>query len=492
MTIEKVLIANRGEIAVRVIRTLRKDGVASVALFHELDRNSPYVLMADEAVELTGQSPVASYLDIAQVITACKNTGANAVHPGFGFLSENAEFARKLEAEGIIFIGPTPEAIAAMGDKVVSKKIASEAGVSTVPGLIDCVADAQRAVEVAADIGYPVMLKASAGGGGKGMRIATNEEECREFFERTTREAKSGFGDGRIFVEKFVSPARHIEIQVLADAHGNVVHLGERECSIQRRHQKVIEEAPSPFIDEKTRMQMGAQAVSLAKSVGYRSAGTVEFIVDGEQNFYFLEMNTRLQVEHPVTEMVTGIDIVREQLRIASGEPLGYGQEQIDFRGHAVECRIYAENADEGFTPATGELLVYREPSGEGIRIDSGITNGSEISSAFDPMLAKLIAYGSDRAEAISKARVALKEFVLLGVTTNTAYLERVLAHECFKAGDFHTGFLEEKVEALTKKAPSCVELAIVVAAAALSDPGFTDSRYVTAPHLAAIGEWSN
>jgi propionyl-CoA carboxylase alpha chain len=351
-------------------------GIPSVAVHHAIDAKSRAVREADEAVELVGTPPVAAYLDIAAIVQACRRTGADAVHPGFGFLSEKAQFAEALAAAGITFIGPRPHAMRAMGDKIASKRLAQEAKVLTVPGYTGEVEGAEHAVQIAREIGYPVMLKASAGGGGKGMRLAFDDGECREGFARATGEAQASFGDARVFIERFIERPRHIEIQVLGDAHGNLVHLGERECSIQRRHQKVIEEAPSPFLDEKTRRAMGAQAVALARAVDYQSAGTVEFIVDPERNFYFLEMNTRLQVEHPVTELVTGLDIVAEQIRIARGEPLGYGQDDIRLSGHAIECRLYAEDADAGFLPATGRLHLLRLPQGAGIRVDHGLREG--------------------------------------------------------------------------------------------------------------------
>ena len=485
----KVLVANRGEIAVRIVRTLRKLGIASVVVHHAIDAGSPAVRDADEAVELVGEPPVAAYLDVAQIVAACHATGADAVHPGFGFLAENADFAEALAAEGIVFVGPRPPAMRAMGDKIESKRLARQAGVPTLPGSDGAVADVEAAVAAADAIGYPVLLKASAGGGGKGMRIAHDPDDCRDAFARASAEALASFGDGRIFVERLIQRPRHIEVQVLADGHGNVVALGERECSIQRRYQKVIEEAPSPFVDAETRRAMGEQAVALARAVDYVSAGTVEMIVDEERNFYFLEMNTRLQVEHPVTELVTGIDIVAEQLRIAGGEELGYGQDDVRLDGHAIECRVYAEDADAGFVPATGPLLLVRFPSDPGVRVDHGVLEGQEVSSAFDPMIAKVAVHAPTRAEAVALARRAMRETVLLGTITNTAYLERVLAHPAFAAGDTHTGFLDEHAEALRPVPPTEDEERVLLAAAALASPRFDRRHAVPAP-LAAMGDW--
>ncbi len=386
----KILIANRGEIACRVIRTARDMGIATVAVYSDADAGSLAVQMADEAIHI-GPSPAAeSYLIAEKILEAVRQSGAEAVHPGYGFLSENADFARTLEAEGIAFIGPPPDAIAAMGDKIESKKLADAAGVSTVPGHMGIIADDTEAVKIAREVGYPVMIKASAGGGGKGMRIAASDDEVIEGFRSAQNEARSSFGDDRIFIEKFVEEPRHIEIQVLADSHGNVIHLGERECSIQRRHQKVIEEAPSPFLDEVTRQAMGEQACALSRAVGYRSAGTVEFIVDKNRNFYFLEMNTRLQVEHPVTEMITGLDLVEQMIRVADGEALSIKQEDVTVNGWAIEARVYAEDPSRNFLPAIGRLARYRAPAEDGVtvRIDTGVGEGSEISMFYDPMIA--------------------------------------------------------------------------------------------------------
>ncbi|MBO6805132.1 MAG: acetyl-CoA carboxylase biotin carboxylase subunit, partial [Thalassospira sp.] len=400
----KILIANRGEIACRVIKSARKMGIKTVAVYSDADKAALHVQMADEAVRIGPAPSNQSYLIIENIIEACKSTGAEAVHPGYGFLSENQAFAKALDAAGIAFIGPPNGAIAAMGDKITSKKIAADAGVSTVPGYMGVIKDTEEAIKIANDIGYPVMLKASAGGGGKGMRIARNDAECREGFERATSEAASSFGDDRVFVEKFVEEPRHIEIQVLADKHGNAIYLGERECSIQRRHQKVVEEAPSPFIDPATRKAMGEQAVALARAVDYCSAGTVEFIVDKDKNFYFLEMNTRLQVEHPVTELVTGQDLVEWMIKIADGEKLTLKQDDVKLTGWAMETRVYAEDPFREFLPSTGRLVRYQPPAeSDTVRVDTGVYEGGEISMFYDPMVAKLITYGENRDQAIGE-----------------------------------------------------------------------------------------
>jgi acetyl-CoA carboxylase biotin carboxylase subunit len=485
----KVLVANRGEIAVRILQTLRELGVPGVAVYHAEDADGRAVREADEAVELTGDTPVGAYLNVDGIVEACRRTGATAVHPGFGFLSENAAFAEALADAGIVFVGPPPAAIRAMGDKIESKRLAAAAGVPTLPGSEDAVGDAEEAVAEADRIGYPVLLKASAGGGGKGMRIARDAAECREAFERASGEATASFGDGRVFVERFVERPRHIEVQVLADAHGNTIHLGERECSIQRRYQKVIEESPSPFIDEATRHEMGERAVALARAVGYVSAGTVEMIVDTERRFYFLEMNTRLQVEHPVTELVTGIDIVAEQLRAAGGEPLSIGQDDVRLRGHAIECRIYAEDADAGFIPATGRLSLVRFPAGEGVRVDHGVIEGQPVTASFDPMIAKLAVHAPTREAAIERARDALARTVLLGTITNTAFLERVLAQPAFADGDTHTGFLDEHAAALVPPPLDAHVERCLIAGAALASPRF-DRRLAAPEPLATMGAW--
>ena len=442
---KKILIANRGEIACRVIRTCRRLGIATVAVHSDVDQLALHVRMADEAVAIGGAAAADSYLVADRIIAAARSTGAGAVHPGYGFLSEKAEFAAALEAAGIAFIGPGPAAIAAMGDKIESKKLAHAAGVSTVPGHLDVIADEAEAVAIARSIGYPVMIKASAGGGGKGMRIARSDAEAEEGFRSARSEARSSFADDRVFIEKYVEEPRHIEIQVLADAHGNVIHLGERECSIQRRHQKVIEEAPSPFLDEATRQAMGAQAVALARAVGYRSAGTVEFIVDRDRNFYFLEMNTRLQVEHPVTEEVTGLDLVEEMIRVAAGEPLRLRQEDVCLSGWAIEARVYAEDPYRNFLPSIGRVVRYRPPEGEGIRVDTGIYEGAEISMHYDPMIAKLVASGPDRETATARLAAALDAYEIAGVTHNVGFLSAVLSRPRFASGRLTTNYIAEE-----------------------------------------------
>ena len=441
---KKILIANRGEIACRIIRTARRMGIATVAVYSEADAEALHVREADEAVPIGPAPSAESYLRIDRMVEACRNTGAGAVHPGYGFLSERAEFAAALAEAGIVFIGPPPEAIATMGDKIQSKKLAHEAGISTVPGHLDTIPDAEQAVKIAREIGYPVMIKASAGGGGKGMRIARSDAELRDGFRGAQSEARSSFGDDRVFLEKYIEQPRHIEIQVLGDGHGNIVHLGERECSIQRRHQKVIEEAPSPFLDTATRAAMGAQAVGLARAVGYRSAGTVEFIVDRDRNFYFLEMNTRLQVEHPVTELVTGLDLVELMIRIAADEKLPFGQDEVKHQGWAIEARVCAEDPQRNFLPSIGRLVRYRPPRGEGIRIDSGVYEGSEISLYYDPMIAKLIAHGADRDEAIDRLLDALDGFYVSGVRHNIAFLAALAGSERFREGALSTDLIAE------------------------------------------------
>ncbi|RRN75239.1 acetyl-CoA carboxylase biotin carboxylase subunit [Agrobacterium deltaense] len=449
--IKKILIANRGEIACRVIKTAKKMGIATVAVYSDADANALHVRQADEAVHIGPAPSSQSYIVIDRILKAIAKTGADAVHPGYGFLSENAAFAEALEKAGVAFIGPPVGAIKAMGDKITSKKLAAEAGVSTVPGHMGLIEDADEAVRIASQIGYPVMIKASAGGGGKGMRIAFNDAEAREGFQSSKNEAKSSFGDDRIFIEKFVTQPRHIEIQVLGDKHGNTLYLGERECSIQRRNQKVIEEAPSPFLDEATRKAMGEQAVALARAVGYHSAGTVEFIVDGERNFYFLEMNTRLQVEHPVTELITGIDLVEKMIRVASGEKLSFGQADVKLNGWAIESRLYAEDPYRNFLPSIGRLTRYRPPqegaqeNGTVIRNDTGVFEGGEISMYYDPMIAKLCTWAKDRGAAIDAMGQALDRFEVEGIGHNLPFLSAVMQHERFRAGRLTTGFIAEE-----------------------------------------------
>ncbi len=450
----KILIANRGEIACRVILTARKMGILTVAVYSDADRDARHVLLADEAVHIGAPPSRESYLLVDRIIAACKQTGAQAVHPGYGFLSENATFAKRVEEEGIVFIGPKHHSIAAMGDKIASKKLANAAGVNCIPGVNDAIETAERAVEIAISIGYPVMIKASAGGGGKGLRVAYNDKEAFEGFTSCRNEARNSFGDDRVFIEKFVEEPRHIEIQLIGDSFGNCVYLNERECSIQRRHQKVIEEAPSPFISDATRKAMGEQAVALAKAVNYQSAGTVEFVVGRDQSFYFLEMNTRLQVEHPVTECITGLDLVELMIRVAAGEKLPLTQADVKREGWAMECRINAEDPFRGFLPSTGRLVRFQPPTEtmfasdvsrwQGVRVDTGVQDGGEIPMYYDSMIAKLIVHGKDRLEAIAKMREALNGFVIRGVSSNIPFQAALLAHPKFVAGDFNTGFIAE------------------------------------------------
>jgi propionyl-CoA carboxylase alpha chain len=447
---KKILIANRGEIACRVIKTAKKMGIKTVAIYSDADRNALHVKMADEAVHIGPAPANQSYIVIEKVMDAIKQTGAEAVHPGYGFLSENAKFAEALEAAGVAFIGPPKGAIEKMGDKITSKKLAQEANVSTVPGYMGLIEDADEAVKISNEVGYPVMLKASAGGGGKGMRIAWNDQEAREGFQSSKNEAANSFGDNRIFIEKFITQPRHIEIQVLCDKHGNGVFLHERECSIQRRQQKVIEEAPSPFLDPETRAAMGAQSVALAKAVDYASAGTVEFIVDGDRNFYFLEMNTRLQVEHPVTELITGVDLVEQMIRVAYGETLPFKQDDLKINGWAMESRLYAEDPYRGFLPSIGRLTRYRPPAEEAtatraVRNDTGVFEGGEISMYYDPMIAKLCTWAPDRAAAIEEMRLALDAFEVEGIGHNLPFLASVYDHPKFTSGNMTTAFIEEE-----------------------------------------------
>ncbi|MBB3763060.1 acetyl-CoA carboxylase biotin carboxylase subunit [Sphingomicrobium lutaoense] len=465
---KKILIANRGEIACRVMRTAKRMGIATVAVYSDADAKAPHVKMADEAVHI-GPAPAAeSYLFAEKIIAACKETGAEAVHPGYGFLSERASFVEALDKAGITFIGPPAPAIAAMGDKIESKKLAKEAGVNVVPGYLGEIADTDEAVKIAGEIGYPVMMKASAGGGGKGMRLAYSEKDVREGFEATKREGLSSFGDDRVFIEKFIEEPRHIEIQVLGDKHGNIVYLGERECSIQRRHQKVIEEAPSPFVSPEMRKKMGEQAVALARAVDYHSAGTVELIVSGKDKtgdgFYFLEMNTRLQVEHPVTEEITGVDLVEQMIRVAYGEKLPFGQEDVKLDGWAIEARVYAEDPYRGFLPSTGRLTTYNPPEeqrGEDgvVRVDDGVAEGGEVSMFYDPMIAKLITHGESREQAIDLAVEALDAFQIEGLADNVDFLSALMQHERFRSGKLTTGFIAEEYPEGFEGAPASEEL---------------------------------
>ena len=450
----KILIANRGEIACRVMATAKKMGIQTVAVYSEADKLSRHVQLADESVLIGPAASRESYLVVEKIIAAAKSTGAQAIHPGYGFLSENESFAKRCEEEGLVFIGPKHPAIAAMGDKIASKKLAQKAQVNTIPGHNEAIESPEEAVQIAQSIGYPVMIKASAGGGGKGLRVAFNDKETHEGFTSCRNEARNSFGDDRVFIEKFVEEPRHIEIQVLGDAHGHVIFLNERECSIQRRHQKVIEEAPSPFISDETRAAMGAQAVALAKAVQYQSAGTVEFVVGKDQSFYFLEMNTRLQVEHPVTECITGLDLVEWMIRIAAGEKLSLQQSEVQRNGWAIECRINAEDPFRNFLPSTGRLVRFRPPVQTmfqanpeqlmGVRVDTGVVEGGEIPMFYDSMIAKLIVHGRDRAEAISKMRNALNGFVIRGVSSNIPFQSALLAHPDFMSGEFNTGFIAQ------------------------------------------------
>jgi propionyl-CoA carboxylase alpha chain len=447
---KRILIANRGEIACRIIKTARRLGIETVAVYSEADEDSLHVEMADQAVPIGPPPAAQSYLVIEKIVAACRATGAEAVHPGYGFLSERPAFAQALLEAGIVFIGPNPKAIAAMGDKIESKKVAAKAKVSTVPGHLGVIRDDKHALKIAEEIGFPVMIKASAGGGGKGMRIAHSKAEVAEGFARARSEAKSSFGDDRVFIEKFIADPRHIEIQVLADRHGHVIHLGERECSIQRRNQKVIEEAPSPLIDAGTRREMGAQAVALARAVGYDSAGTVEFVVGQDKSFYFLEMNTRLQVEHPVTELVTGLDLVEQMIRVATGEKLAIKQDDVKLAGWAVESRVYAEDPDRGFLPSIGRLVRYRPPAeaqsdGISVRNDTGVYEGGEISVHYDPMIAKLVTHAPTRSAAIDAQADALDRFAIDGVQHNIPFLAAVMAHPRWRAGRLSTGFIVEE-----------------------------------------------
>ncbi|MGZ5853394.1 MAG: acetyl-CoA carboxylase biotin carboxylase subunit [Xanthobacteraceae bacterium] len=473
---KRILIANRGEIACRIIKTARRMGIETVAVYSDADREALHVEMADHAVHI-GPAPAAeSYLVIDKIVAACKSSGAQAVHPGYGFLSEREAFATALAAAGIVFIGPNPAAIAAMGDKIESKKAAARAKVSTVPGHLGVIEDEQQARKIADEIGYPVMIKASAGGGGKGMRIAYSAGEVAEGFARARSEAKASFGDDRVFIEKFITDPRHVEIQVLGDKHGNVIYLGERECSIQRRNQKVIEEAPSPLLDEATRKSMGEQAVALAKAVGYDSAGTVEFVAGQDRKFFFLEMNTRLQVEHPVTELVTGIDLVEQMMRIAAGEPLSIKQQDVKLDGWAVESRVYAEDPYRNFLPSTGRLTTYRPPAeakadGMTVRNDTGVYEGGEISIYYDPMIAKLVTHAPTRALAIEAQSEALDQFVIGGIRHNIPFLSALMAHPRWRAGKLSTGFIaEEYPEGFHHILPQPEEARLIAAVAATID----------------------
>ena len=474
---KKILIANRGEIACRVIKTARKMGIQTVAVYSEADAGALHVDLADEAVCIGPAPSKESYLVMDKIIAACKQTGAEAVHPGYGFLSENEEFSRRLEEEGIKFIGPKHYSVGKMGDKIESKKLAMQAGVNTIPGHNEAISGPDEAVEIAKRIGYPVMIKASAGGGGKGLRVAYNDQEAHEGFSSCVNEARNSFGDDRVFIEKFVIEPRHIEIQVLGDSHGNYVYLNERECSIQRRHQKVIEEAPSPFIDPETRKAMGEQAVALARAVNYESAGTVEFVVGADKSFYFLEMNTRLQVEHPVTEFITGLDLVEQMIRVAAGEKLSITQADVKINGWSMECRINAEDPFRGFLPSTGRLVKFQPPeevAGQ-VRVDTGVYEGGEISMYYDSMIAKLIVHGKDRQQAIERMRDALNAFVIRGINSNIPFQAALLQHPRFCSGKFNTGFIaEEYPQGFSSSMVPHAEPALLAAIAA-----YTRMRYI-------------
>ena len=447
---KKILIANRGEIAIRIMRACREMGIATVAVYSEVDRTAQHVRYADEAYLLGAAPATESYLVMEKIIQVAKTSKAEAIHPGYGFLAENPEFAQLIKDNGLIFVGPEPETIRLLGDKMAARETMITAGVPIVPGVKQAISSATEAQKIADEIGYSILLKAAAGGGGKGMRIVRNSDDIRQLFKMARSEAKSAFGDDRIYIEKYLEKPRHIEIQVIADQHGNVVHLGERECSIQRRHQKVIEESPSPIVDSDMRQRMGETAVKVARVANYVNAGTVEFLVEQDKNFYFLEVNTRLQVEHPVTEMVTGIDLAKEQIRIAAGKPLSFKQEDIHWRGSAIECRIYAEDPNNGFLPSIGKIQSYREPNGPGIRVDSGLARGDTVSMYYDPLISKLISWGRTRTEAIQRMKRALDEYMISGVQTVIPFHKQVMNHQDFIKGTITTHFIDEQKEQLS------------------------------------------
>jgi acetyl-CoA/propionyl-CoA carboxylase, biotin carboxylase, biotin carboxyl carrier protein len=486
-----VLVANRGEIALRILRTVKALGLEGIVVHHAADRGSPAVCFADRAIEITGATPVAAYLDAAQIIRAARDAGAGAIHPGYGFLSENSSFARQVEGAGIRFVGPTPEQIELMGDKVRARAFVAKEGFPVAPSAIED--DDPASFEARAlKVGFPLLIKPAAGGGGKGMRIVREPSKLKAEIERARSEGQRYFGDGRLYVERYVENPRHIEVQVLGDAHGNVVHLHERECSVQRRFQKIVEETPSPALDAATRARICETAAGIARKAGYRNAGTVEFIFGADKTFYFLEMNTRLQVEHPVTEQTTGLDLVHEQLKVAAGRKLAFAQADIKPHGHAIEFRIYAEDPGRGYTPTTGPVLKLRYPGGKGVRIDSGIIEGGEVTAAFDPMLAKLIVTGADRAEAIGRADEALRDFVLLGCKTNTGFLRRLLSHPAFINGEIHTGFLDAHPEIAAEPALPAATLEKLLGIAALHTRSMRDVADAVPDLHAAIGAWRN
>ncbi len=500
MKIKKILIANRGEIAVRILKTCRKLNIPGVVVFHAADADSPAVKMADETVEIFGDTPVGAYLNIDAIVNACQLSGADAVHPGFGFLAENGAFARRLAEENIKFIGPTPDVIDLMGNKISARSFAIEHDIPIVPSATQEGTTAEF-IQSAIQVGFPLLLKAAAGGGGKGMTIVREASELESAIQLTSQEAMRAFGDGALYAEKYVEQPRHIEVQVLADEHGNVVHLGERECSIQRRFQKVIEEAPSPALTPELRESICNTAVSIAEKAGYHNAGTVEFILAQDDSFYFLEMNTRLQVEHPVTEMVTDIDLVAEQINVANGQKLPFSQSDIEFKGHAIECRIYAEDPENDFAPTTGPILVYIEPTnpnGENgpavptVRVDSGFQAGMRVTSAFDPMLAKLIVYSHNRTDAIRNTEMALASFVLLGLKTNMDWLQSVMQETDFQAGNFHTGYIADKEDELGLKPLTDAQKRLVASVVALQERPLTSPEYLPKPIHKAMGGWQN
>ncbi len=489
--ITKILIANRGEIACRILRTIDRMGIPGVLVYHGIDADSPAVGMASEAIKIDGQSPVAAYLDMAQIIAACKKTHADAVHPGFGFLAENPEFARRLAREGISFIGPLPETMELMGNKIMARSFCIENDFPLAPSVTES-GPGEDFIHLAKNIGVPLLIKSAAGGGGKGMHIVRDLDHLEKAIHLAKGEALRSFGDDTIYAERYVEQPRHIEVQVLADHHGNVVHLGERECSIQRRFQKIIEESPAPGLAPDLRNRICKTALSISMKAGYRNAGTVEFILAPDNNFYFLEMNTRIQVEHPVTEMVTGFDIVELQVRIARGETLPIRQDQIKSKGHAIEMRLYAEDPENDFLPATGRLLTYQLPEGEGIRVDNGFTEGMKVTSAFDPMLAKLIIHGMDRNDAINRAIGALKKSLVLGVTTNIDFLKRILSHPVFSKGRIDTGFIPRHAEDLHPPPLTDEQRDLLLAAAALSHRDFIAPDFNVPEPYATIGNWRN
>jgi len=489
--IQKLLIANRGEIAVRVAHSLQRLGISSAAVVHAQDSHSPAAEAVDEACPIDGETPIAAYLDAKQIIGVAKRIGADALHPGYGFLAENAEFAAAVEKAGIRWVGPTPEVIRLMGDKIEARRFVASQGFSLTPSANE-EDDPASFAERAGLVGFPLLIKAAAGGGGKGMQIVWNASQLEGAIALARSEATRYFGDGRIYAERYVEQPRHIEVQILADGHGGILHLGERDCSIQRRFQKLIEETPAPAIDASLRDRICEQAVLIARAAGYRNAGTVEFVLAPDGEFYFLEMNTRLQVEHPVTEMVTGIDLVEQQIRIAAGEVLAFDQQAIAFEGASIECRICAEDPSQDFRPAVGELLLVQTPGGEGVRFDGGISQGQHVTTAFDPMLAKLIVHAPDRAQAIARARKALCETVVLGCTTNASFLERILAHPDFGAGRVETGFIPAHQAELAEPTLGPQEKAGVLAAAALANPDFRERAQAVPEPYASMGAWRN